>query len=184
MTDPGTPQGRRPAPRSGGAGPERPARSTRWRGGPFQPTGPRLRPTSASPVPAPCLSCRGLATSAPTHRKARTNSGRGGPERATPGFRGEVHGRGVGQASVHRATLSTAWRTASTPGRPESTAHGGSARCRRPPRDVSAVHGLRPGLDPRRPRLRPTLDTLHACAVHCRSSASMVDEDNRRRESC
>ena len=111
--------GRGPAPRSRGAGPDRPARPTRWRGGPLQPTGPRLRPTSTDPAPAPCLSCRGLATSTSTHRKVRTNARRGRRKRATRDSHGGDRCRSTGCDGVHGVRLSTEYQAASTRGRPE-----------------------------------------------------------------
>ena len=134
-------EGRCPAPRSRGAGPERPARSTRWRGGPLQPTGPRLRPTSTDPVPAPCLSCRGLATSTSTHRKARTNARHGRRNRVSRDSREGDDCRNTGREGVHRARLSTECQTASTHGRPEAGPPWSSHRCRQTSRGVAAVHG-------------------------------------------
>jgi hypothetical protein len=80
---PGKTQGQGPALRFPGAGPDRPARPSGERGGLLQPTGPRLRPTSAGPSTASFLSCRGLATSTDDHRKARTSPPGATPARVT-----------------------------------------------------------------------------------------------------
>ena len=176
--------GRGPAPRSRGAGPERPARSTRWRGGPLQPTGPRLRPTSADPAPAPCFSCRGLATSTSTHRKARTNARHGPRNRASDVSREDDRCRGDGLDGVHRARPSTEYPAASARGRPGPGAPCGSRRRRPASRGVAAACGGKTRETPRRYGTESSLDTLHVCAVACCSSMSIVDEPNRRRESC
>ena len=132
--------GRGPAPQSRGAGPERPARSTRWRGGSLQPTGPRLRPTSTGPATAPCLSCRGLATSTSTHRNVRTNARRGRRKRASRDSREDD-------------------RAAAAPGATASTA-----------RDCPRRSGWRQRMDAlgaARPAFRPAVTARHTASPAC-----------------
>ena len=179
--------GRGPAPRSRGAGPERPARSTRWRGGPLQPTGPRLRPTSTNPVPLLASRAevlrprpRPIARCGPTHgadgRSAQVVIPAGTVAAEAPGATASI-APGCPRSTGRRPRMDTR-------GHPEPRAPCGSRHRRRRHAASPPYAGARTGEDPRRYSARSPLDTLHVCAVICRSSTSIVDEANRRRESC
>lgn len=119
----------------------------------------------------------------PTARRGPTR-GAGGESAQILDSSGGARCRNTGQAGVHRAGLSTEYRTASTHGHTEAVAACGSPRCRLASHGGTAVHGAQAGGNQRHHEPNSTIDRLHACAVRCRQSTSMVDEAKRRRESC
>ena len=112
-------------------------------------------------------------------------------QRATRRRTGVTHDSSRGGRAARRSTerprrarLSTMFQVASTHGRPGSDAPCVSARRHRTAHRVAGVHGPLTRESPRRLGAKSPVDTLHARAVTCRPSTSMVDEANRGRESC
>ena len=142
-------KGRSPAPRSGGAGPGRPCPVDKVAGWTASADRPPIAANLHGSGPAPCLSCRGLATSTSPHRKARTNPRRRRQRHASRDSRAIERGSGIGRDGVHRPRLSTKCRVASAHGRLEGPATGPFAASS--PRGTRRRRRTRRGPDRRMP---------------------------------